>query len=82
MVQRRKSQGVACWLRSNGCVTHRKLSKMRKKIAKDMNNAMKKKKRLQSKACQLTDADLVEVLHMRKAKVSEAASSSGSPQQG
>ena len=33
-----------------------------------MKNAMKRKKRLQTKASQLSDTDLVEVLRMRKAK--------------
>ena len=33
-----------------------------------MNNAMKKKKRIQNKATHLTDGDLVEVLRMRRAK--------------
>ena len=35
-----------------------------------MKNALKRKKRLQGKASELTDADLVEVLRMRKAKKS------------
>ena len=33
-----------------------------------MKNAMKRKKRLQGKAQQLSDQDLVEVLRMRKAR--------------
>ena len=36
------------------------------KLAKDMKNAVKRKKRLQSRAAQLSDTDLVEVLRMRK----------------
>ena len=40
----------------------------KKKLAKDMKNAMKKKKRLQTRACLLSDVDLVEVLRMRKAR--------------
>ena len=38
------------------------------KLAKDMKNCMKKKKRLQTRACLLSDVDLVEVLRMRKAR--------------
>ena len=56
--------------------TQKDLKGQRKKLSKDMKNAMKKKKRLHSKACQLTDADIVEVLHMRQTKASETASSS------
>ena len=33
-----------------------------------MKNTLKRKKRLQGKASQLSDTDLVEVLRMRKAK--------------
>ena len=36
------------------------------RLAKDMKNAMKRKKRLQGRASQLSDIDLVEVLCMRK----------------
>ena len=36
------------------------------KLAKDMKNAVKRKKRLQGRASQLSDTDLVEVLRMRK----------------
>ena len=42
--------------------------KEQKKCAVEIKNAMKRKKRLQGKASQLSDADLVEVLRMRKAK--------------
>ena len=45
-----------------------RLRDQKKKIAKDMRNAMKKKKRLQSRATLLSDIDLVEVLRMRKAR--------------
>ena len=43
------------------------LKEQKKKCAKEIKNAMKRKQRLQGKASQLSDADLVEVLRMRKA---------------
>ena len=55
--------------------TQKALKDEKKQLAKDMKNAMKKKKRLQTKAVQLTDSDLLEVLRMRKTKGSEAAAS-------
>ena len=48
--------------------TQRALKAQKKKCAQEMKNAMKRKKRLQGKASQLSDSDLVEVLRMRKAK--------------
>ena len=48
--------------------TQRALKDQKKKCATEMKNAMKRKKRLQGKASQLSDTDLVEVLRMRKAK--------------
>ena len=48
--------------------TQKALKEQKKKCAQEMKNAMKRKKRLQGKASQLSDADLVEVLRMRKAK--------------
>ena len=48
--------------------TQRELKAQKKKCATEMKNAMKRKKRLQGKASQLSDSDLVEVLRMRKAK--------------
>ena len=48
--------------------TQKALKEQKKKCATDMKNAMKRKKRLQGKASQLSDTDLVEVLRMRKAK--------------
>ena len=44
------------------------LKDQKKQVAKDMKNAMKKKKRLQGRASQLSDKDLIEVLRMRKAR--------------
>ena len=46
-----------------------------------MKNALKRKQRLQGKATLLSDADLVEVLRMRKAKKegAQAASSQTPP---
>ena len=48
--------------------TQKALKEQKKKCGQEMKNAMKRKKRLQGKACQLSDADLVEVLRMRKAR--------------
>ena len=48
--------------------TQQALKEQKKKCAQDMKNALKRKKRLQGQASQLSDADLVEVLRMRKAK--------------
>ena len=48
--------------------TQKALREQKKKCALEMKNAMKRKKRLQAKASQLSDTDLVEVLRMRKAK--------------
>ena len=48
--------------------TQRALKAQKHKCAQEMKNAMKRKKRLQGKASQLSDSDLVEVLRMRKAK--------------
>ena len=44
------------------------LKEQKTRCAKDMKNAMKKKKRIQNKATHLTDSDLVEVLRMHRAK--------------
>ena len=43
------------------------LKDQKKKCATEIKNAMKRKQRLQMKASQLSDSDLVEVLRMRKA---------------
>ena len=51
------------------------LKDQRKKCSAEMKNAMKRKKRLQDKASQLSDGDLVEVLRMRKAKKESAQTS-------
>ena len=48
--------------------TQKALKEQKKQCAQEMKNALKRKKRLQGKACQLSDSDLVEVLRMRKAK--------------
>ena len=48
--------------------TQKALKDQKKKCAQDIKNAMKRKKRLQGKASQLSDSDLVEVLRMRKSK--------------
>ena len=45
------------------------------KLAKDMKNAVKRKKRLQSRAVQLSDTDLVEVLRMCKCQKSAQGAS-------
>ena len=44
-----------------------------------MKNAMKRKKRLQGKASQLSDTDLVEVLRMRKAKKESVQTAASTP---
>ena len=62
--------------------TQRALKEQKKKCNTEMKNAMKRKKRLQGKASQLSDADLVEVLRMRKAKKESAqAAASAEPAQ-
>ena len=48
--------------------TQKALKEQKKKCALEMKNAMKRKKRLQVNASQLSDSDLVEVLRMRRAK--------------
>ena len=55
--------------------TQKALKDQKKKCATEIKNAMKRKKRLQGKASQLSDTDLVEVLRMRKAKKETVVSS-------
>ena len=50
------------------------LKDQKKKCAQEIKNAMKRKQRLQAKASQLSDSDLVEVLRMRKATRRESGS--------
>jgi hypothetical protein len=45
----------------------------RKKVAKDLRNAERRKNRLKRKARQLTDADLLQVMQMRTAKPTPSA---------
>ena len=52
------------------------LRDQKKKCAMEIKNAMKRKQRLQARASQLSDADLVEVLRMRKATRRESVSTS------
>lgn len=52
--------------------TQKALKEQRKQNTLEMKNAMKRKKRLQGKAQQLSDADLVEVLRMRKMRKDSA----------
>ena len=59
--------------------TQRALKDQKKKCAAEMKNAMKWKKRLQGKASQLSDGDLVEVLRMRKAKKESLRSAASIP---
>ena len=59
--------------------TQRALKAQKKKCAQEMKNAMKRKKRLQGKASQLSDSDLVEVLRMRKAKKETVTTSEDPP---
>ena len=51
--------------------TQKALKDQKKKCSMEIKNAKKRKQRLQGKAQQLSDADLVEVLRMRKAKKAE-----------
>ena len=48
--------------------TQKALKEQKRACAKEIKNAQKRKKRLQGKAMSLSDADLVEVLRMRKAR--------------
>ena len=59
--------------------TQKALKEEKKKCAMELKNAMKRKKRLQGKASLLSDADLVEVLRMRKAKKDSAQASTTTP---
>ena len=60
--------------------TQRELKAHKKRVAVEMKNAMKRKKRLKGKASQLTDDDLVEVLRMRQASsAAPAADESEAP---
>ena len=56
------------------------LKEQKNKCAVEIKNAMKRKKRLQGKASQLSDSDLVEVLRMRKAKKETVVSSCLAPE--
>ena len=56
------------------------LKDVKKQLAKDMKNAVRQKKRLQTRAMTLTDNDLVEVLRMRKAKKTGEAQTDGTAQ--
>ena len=60
--------------------TQRALKEQKKRCAVEMKNAMKRKKRLQGKASQLSDSDLLEVLRMRKAKKETVVSSGPAPE--
>ena len=60
--------------------TQKALKEQRKKCAAEIKNAMKRKKRLQTKANQLSDNDLVEVLRMRKAKKETIQTSAPTPE--
>ena len=57
--------------------TQRSLKEQKKKCAQEIKNVMKRKKRLQGKASMLSDADLLEVLRMRKAKKDSAETTAG-----
>ena len=59
--------------------TQKALKEQRKKCSAEMKNAMKRKKRLQEKASQLSDTDLVEVLRMRKAKKDSVETAASMP---
>ena len=55
--------------------TQKALKEQRKKCTLEMKNALKRKKRLQTKAWMLSDTDLVEVLRMRKERKDSARAS-------
>ena len=59
--------------------TQKALKQQTRKCALEMKNAMKRKKRLQGKACQLSDSDLVEVLRMRKEKKEALQAAASTP---
>ena len=59
--------------------TQKALKEQKKKCALEMKNAMQRKKRLQGKANQLSDSDLVEVLRMRKAKKDSVQTAASTP---
>ena len=59
--------------------TQKALKEQKAKCAQEMKNAMKRKKRLQGKASQLSDSDLVEVLRMRKAKKDSVQTAATTP---
>ena len=52
--------------------TQKALKEQKKKVAIEMKNATKRKRRLQGRASQLSDNDLVEVLRMRKERKESA----------
>ena len=59
--------------------TQKALKQQKKECAKEMKNALKRKKRLSDKASVLSDADLLEVLRMRKARKDSMQPSQNSP---
>ena len=59
--------------------TQKALKEQKKKCATEMRNAMKRKRRMQGKASQLSDADLLEVLRLRKAKKETEKPGKGPP---
>ena len=60
--------------------TQRALKEQKKKCQLEIRNATKRKKRIQDRASQLSDTDLVEVLRMRKARKDVIASAASSSQ--
>ena len=48
--------------------TQNKMKEDKKKLQKEMRNAMKRKRRIQSRVSQLSELDIVEVLRMRQSK--------------
>ena len=60
--------------------TQKALRDQKRKCAVEMKNAIKRKKRLQGKAAQLNDKDLVEVLRMRNEKRESAPTAANAPQ--
>ena len=51
----------------------------RKRVAKELKRAEKRRRRIKSRACRLTDADLVAVLQMREERAAAAAADALAP---
>ena len=70
---------ICCRKSKNLQDTQKALKEQKKKCALEIKNAMKRKQRLQGKASQLSDSDLVEILRMRKAKKESLQTAANTP---